>query len=249
VASEFFVLDSGPNDETLEGCVWDESARMADGFSAKLLEGYYPSSNRCPIHRWDIGGITIPATSVELAQRRIRDFVWTPGDCLLPERTLNLFLEAGFTGFEAVPMKVAHIRRYRGTDFPKLWLLKVTGRAGPEVPQAGRVRGEPCPYCGCREGSVNTIDGIYVDPERWDGSDFSFCDGHEGIIVITARVKDLIIENKLEEVTIFEAEKFPMYGTDRGPNIQEIIQENMKRIRAYDRRIWGKQSGQNHRDD
>ena len=147
---------------------------------------------------------------VFLPSLKPRDLVWVwGGECLVPESTLSLFQEAGFTGFEPIPVIVDGILRGPQTPIPQVWELKITGRAGRDQNVPGRRYGIRCPFCGIQKRR-NTVPGIHIDPKKWDGSDFSVTDNYPSIILITERVKDFIISHKLKDCSIFPAEAYPM---------------------------------------
>ncbi len=49
--------------------------------------------------------------SIVLPSRKIGDFIWTwYSDCIVPDRTLALFKETGFSGFETRPVVIEKIK-------------------------------------------------------------------------------------------------------------------------------------------
>lgn len=54
----------------------------------------------------------------------------------------------------------------------RLWELAVTGTAGKAHADSGIRVLERCEACGAVESSSFRSNGIIVDEERWDGSDF-----------------------------------------------------------------------------
>lgn len=155
----------------------------------------------CPVnpgHRR--GGERLGNLTVILGSPRIGDFVWTwYSECLMTERVRALFEEAGFTGFEAKPVtieRVKRVRRGQPVEIPTLWELVVTGKGGNAHPDSGIRVIYTCEACGMVRYS-SYQNGIIVDEAQWDGSDFFTVNGYPTHILVTERVKDLIVTNQL----------------------------------------------------
>jgi hypothetical protein len=71
----------------------------------------------------------------------VGDFVWTwYSDCLITDRVLQLFHQAGLTGFKVRPVVVEKVKRLgkkKLEDIPPLWELVVTGKGGDARPESG----------------------------------------------------------------------------------------------------------------
>jgi|YNPBryunderm2012_1023409.scaffolds.fasta_scaffold10186_2 hypothetical protein len=145
-----------------------------------------------------------------LPSPRVGDFVWTwYSDCLVTDRVLGLFRQAGFSGFEVRPVRVEKVKRLgkgRLEDIPRLWELVVTGRGGDARPESGIRVIYRCEACGLVEYS-SYRNGILVDEDQWDGSDFFTVNGYPKHILVTERVKDLIIAHRLTNCALIPAEK------------------------------------------
>lgn len=173
--------------------------------------------NRYPVVEWansmDLPGIICPVNSghqragnrvmdltVILPSPRIGDFIWTwYSEWLMTDRVLHLFQNAGFTGFEPRPVKVEKVKRVKkGTEvsIPPLWELKVTGKGGDTDPASGIRILETCDACSLIKYS-SFRNGLIVDENNWDGSDFFTVNGYPKFILVTERVKELIIREKL----------------------------------------------------
>ncbi|MBO0888289.1 hypothetical protein J2P12_04230 [Candidatus Bathyarchaeota archaeon] len=137
------------------------------------------------------------------------DFVWTwNGDCIITERVLQLFKTSSLTGFEAnlIPVKKVKGRRRSSEDaLPKLWELEILGKGGDAHPDSGIRLLYNCPECGYKRYS-SFQDGIIVDPGNWDGSDFFTVTGYPKFIMITEKVKDLVVANKLTNCSMLSTE-------------------------------------------
>lgn len=137
---------------------------------------------------------------VILSSPRIGDFTWTwHNECLVTDRVLYLFQKAGFIGFDSKPVTIEKVERLRkdgGVSLPALWELAVMGKGGEANPESGIRVINQCEECGLVKYS-SYRNGIIVDEHQWDGSDFFTINGYPRHILVTERVKDLIIANKL----------------------------------------------------
>jgi hypothetical protein len=175
---------------------WEARFGLAEWSDAVRLERIV-----CPVdpeHRR--GGKRIGDLVIILPSPKIGDFVWTwYGECLMTDRVLNLFRKARFTGFAARPVTVERIKRVpRGgqTVVPVLWELAVTGKGGDPHPDSGIRVFKTCDACNLVRYS-SYRNGIIVDEQQWDGSDFFTVNGYPKFTLVTERVKDLIVANGL----------------------------------------------------
>ena len=142
--------------------------------------------------------------TIVLPSPKVGDFVWTwYSDCIVPDRTLALFRAAGFSGFDVRPVHVEKTRgRKRLTEaaIPPLWELVIKGKGGDAARESGiRVigrddSGEPRYSSFCN--------GIVVDEANWDGSDLFTINGYPHHLLVTERVKELIIARELTNCTL-----------------------------------------------
>lgn len=158
--------------------------------------------------------------TIVLPSPRIGDFVWTwYNDCIVTESTLSLFTEAGFTGFSSRPVTVERVRgigpkRKNKRSIPPLWELVIKGRGGDAHPDSGiRVIGKNGKTGELRYSSFH--DGILVDEANWDGSDFCTVNGYPKHILVTERVKELIVERQLTNCTLIPSHELRWGHDDR----------------------------------
>ncbi len=144
-----------------------------------------------------------------LSSPRVGDFVWTwQSECLITDRVLDLFQQAGLTGFEIRPVVVEKVKRLgkrRLEEIPRLWELVVTGKGGDARPESGIGVIYRCEACGMVRYS-SYQNGILVDEQQWDRSDFFTVNGYPKYILVTERVKDLIIAHRLTNCVLIPAE-------------------------------------------
>ncbi len=144
-----------------------------------------------------------------LPSPRVGDFVWTwYSDCLITDRVLQLFRQAGLTGFKIRPVVVEKVKRLgkkRLEAIPTLWELAVAGKGGNARPESGIRVIYRCEACSFVDYS-SYQNGILVDEAQWDGSDFFTVNGYPRHILVTERVKDLIIAHRLTNCVLIPSE-------------------------------------------
>ena len=150
-------------------------------------------------------GKRIGNLNIILPSPRLGDFVWTwYHECIVQRRTLNLFKEAGVTGFEIRPVTVERVNGLRkGTPAtsPELFELWIIGQGGHAHPDSGIRLMDHCPYCGWTKYSSFRA-GLGVDPAQWDGSDMFRQIEYRGFIIVTEKVKEIIVSNHLTNCTL-----------------------------------------------
>lgn len=151
---------------------------------------------RNPGHRR--GGKRLSDLSVILPGPPVEDFVWTwYSECLIQDRVLNLFREAGLTGFEVKPVR-ARFRRLQSIAPPRLWELVVTGWAGMAPPESGVRLVESCPGCGLLGYSSVTNPSQLISESQWDGSDFFIVWPLVRFVFVTERAAQVVRANQLK---------------------------------------------------
>jgi hypothetical protein len=154
-------------------------------------------------------GVDLP---IILPSLKLGDFVWTwYSDCILAEGALSLFRQAGFTGFEARPIIVEKIKRLsrkrrEEVTIPSLWELLIQGKGGDAAPESGIYPLYEIEDSG-RFSYSSFRNGIIVDEANWDGSDFFTVNGYPKYILVTERVKELIIVHELTNCALIPSHK------------------------------------------
>ena len=208
---EFYCLCSplfGDSDEIqpLYGVAdWYETYRDADTVDEVDYEQV-----TCPLGPKHMrAGKRIGNLNLELPTPHLSDFVWTVmSECVITDRVFQLFRSAGFTGFQVRDATIAKVKRLRkGSQvvLPRVWELLVTGAGGDAHPDSGIRRLYVCSGCGLQRYS-SFRNGIVVESSHWGGSDFFTVNGYPRFILITERVKDTIIRNKLTNCAIFRSQ-------------------------------------------
>ncbi|HEY6128522.1 MAG TPA: double-CXXCG motif protein [Candidatus Acidoferrum sp.] len=153
-------------------------------------------SIRCqvnPEHRR--AGSRVSPLSVLLPNIEPYDFVWTPFECLIQERVLQVLEHTKLTGFEAVKAEARFANSAKSA--PTFWELVVKGSAGLVSAESGYKLLGICPGCGLIDNASKiTNSAKMVDQARWDGSDFFKLEPVSGLIFMTPRVVGTLNEAK-----------------------------------------------------
>lgn len=169
--------------------------------------------------------------AVVLPSRKIGDFIWTwYSDCIATDGTLSLFRHAGFTGFEARPVTVERIKRLSRKHreeaiIPPLWELLIQGKGGDAAPESGIYPLYEVEESGKVQYS-SFRNGIVVDENNWDGSDFFTVNGYPKFILVSDQVKDLIVCHQLINCALIPSHKLE-WGSDIRP--EELLEETRAR--------------------
>lgn len=205
---QFYRLQGPEDDEEYRiygQPIWLAQFGLAEWGSGMKFESIVCPST--PVHQRS--GPRVMDLTIKLPSPRIADFVWTwYGECIVVDRVLDLLRRAGFTGFEARPVRVDRVKNLRKpTSFsaPVLWELKITGRGGDADARSGIRVIETCATCDMVQYS-SFKHGIIVDEHNWDGSDF-FTLNYPDYILVTERVKDFIIKERLVNCALVPSEE------------------------------------------
>ena len=118
------------------------------------------------------------------------------------------------SGQEICMSKIKKVKRKKDIppDLPKLWEIKVTGKGGDADPKSGikLIPESVCEACGLKDYTKFT-DGIIVDENNWDGSDFFTVNGYPMFFLVTERVKDFIIKKQYTNCIIVKSRDL-IYG-------------------------------------
>jgi Protein of unknown function (Gmx_para_CXXCG) len=143
-----------------------------------------------------------------LTSKHMGDFVWTyMSECVVTDSVASLLSRERLTGFRlrSASIVTTSSAQKNTRTVPKVWELEVRGRGGNADPDSGIRLLYVCPECGYTAYS-SFQQGIIVDESQWDGTDFFTVNGYRRHIIITERVKDLIIRNKLTNCAIFRSQ-------------------------------------------
>ena len=161
---------------------------------------------KCPVNPGHNRGIPYDGELfVDLAGPLVGDFHWrSAGDCLVTEKTRIVLEEEGLTGFE---VRRVHVRDFQGIqrdNTPLLWQLGTTGNAGRADSQSGIDVVIWCPVCELLAYS-SYRNGIWVNEQAWNGSDFTKVTEYPGIILVTERVRNVIERHRFTNCLLIES--------------------------------------------
>jgi len=167
--------------------------------------------------------------AIVLPLPKVGDFVWTwASDCIVTERTLSLFTQAGFTGFKARPVAVEKIKRVsrkrrEELTIPALWELLIQGKGGDAAQESGIYLLYEIENSGRFQYS-SFRNGIIVDESNWDGPDFFTVNGYPKYILVTERAKEFIIGHELTNCALIPSHKLEWESgvTPEGPLAQSL---------------------------
>ncbi|MDA8429870.1 MAG: hypothetical protein M0T70_11505 [Geobacteraceae bacterium] len=144
--------------------------------------------------------------AITLASLKIGDIMWC-GDCIVTDRVKDIFVRERFTGVKFEEVIIGKVKRMpkEPVELPRLWELVVIGSGGEAHPASGIKVYEKCPECGFERHS-SFRNGLIVEENNWDGSDFFYLKGYPTFILVTERVKDVIVSNKITNCGIFAVE-------------------------------------------
>jgi hypothetical protein len=173
--------------------------------------------------------VAIPSPSA------VGDFVWTwYSECLVTQKVLYAFRGNDLTGYVVRPL--AHVRfkresKRKKTDVPTLWELEVFGDGGPPSKDSGSIRLTEPDDIGISKYS-SWKSGLLVDEQAWDGSDFFTLDGWRRYIIVSERVKDLIVREHFSNCALVPVENIRWPSTSITPEEMLRMKESgeLKRI-------------------
>jgi len=137
--------------------------------------------------------------AIILPSSNVKDFTWTwYSELLVTDNVLQIFQDAKLTGFKTRQVTVSKVKRKGNKPVPKLWEIVVTGNGGEADPACGVALRYKCDYCKYRVYSPYQDNGIIVDPNNWNGTDFFTVNAYPKYILVTEKVKEVVEKNKLK---------------------------------------------------
>jgi hypothetical protein len=197
---EFWKLASPASNE--KRASWTEETHFA-GATCPANPGH-----RSPGPRATALSVYLPGNSAA----DLDDFIWTwYSECILHERTLELFQKEKITGFEVKPV-TARFKARPNEPVPPLWELVVTGWAGIATPESGISLDLSCPACGRLHYSNYTNPEVLFNPAQWDGSDVFMIWPLPRYVFISDRVAQLVRRLKLTGVQLVDPKELKSPG-------------------------------------
>jgi hypothetical protein len=145
---------------------------------------------------------------VDILSWNVVDFSRTMlSDVVITDHALDVLRSAELTGFSVKPIRVSTVPAgVKGSDIPRLWEFVPTGTAGAAHKDSGIVELRRCDGCGLVQYSAYK-NGILVDQETYDGSDFFTVIEYPKYILASPRAKSVIETNRLSNVGFVESSK------------------------------------------
>ncbi|NJD91094.1 MAG: hypothetical protein FIA91_06215 [Geobacter sp.] len=212
MTTPFFFVFRSQADATFGKPVYGEEKWAHRYGRAELGPKCFYETIKCPEYVAHMrSGKRLTDLQVILSSDNIGDLVWSwSNDCIITERVRQLLQAQDFRGYITRPVEVIKIKKKAKTimtELPSLWELVVTGSGGV-IHEASGVRLKyTCDKCGLRRYSNPTQDGILVDNNQWDGTDFFRVEPY-GYILVSERVKEFISHNNLVNCALFDSTKF-----------------------------------------
>jgi hypothetical protein len=121
-------------------------------------------------------------------------------DVVITDHALEVLRGASLTGFAIKPTRVSSFPvGIKGSEIPQLWEFVPTGTAGAAHRDSGIVELHKCEGCGLVRYS-SFKNGIIVNEETYDGSDFFTVIEYPKYILASPRAKLVIERNRLSNV-------------------------------------------------
>ena len=178
----------------------------------KFIEGSSENDWESIICSRDLGhqraGRRLTDLFLDILTWNVMDFSRTMlSDVVITDHALEVFRDAGLTGFTVKPTQVSKCpARVDGSHLPPLWELIPTGTAGAAHKDSGIVELHRCDVCGLvRHSSFKN--GIVVNQETYDGSDFFTVLEYPKYVLVSPRAKLAMEKNYLSNVTFKDATK------------------------------------------
>ncbi len=177
-------------------------------------------SVHCPIKPGhQRGSARLSELSVILPSGSIGDFLWTwYNECIITDKVANLLKCTGLIGYHLDPVAVSRIegKDRHMSDLPKFWELRVRGWAGMAAPESGIRLLESCEGCGhLVYSSFNNPSGL-VQISQWDESDILMVWPLPRYILVSDRVREVILANKLQGGRLVPVDELP-FGPKKNP--------------------------------
>jgi hypothetical protein len=163
----------------------------------------------------------IRSLRVELYGSSITDFIWCDSDeIIISESLKNLFMKSDLGGLDFRQIDVVAWWRVdpatsEMVDWgnyespPPLFQMVILGKGGSILPQNKVHVKSACNVCGVI--SYEPLqNGISVDVNQWDGSDFFVMDEFPGYVLMTERALNFLDENRVRNFIATPAESFSM---------------------------------------
>jgi len=128
-------------------------------------------------------------------------------DLVVTDRVVETLNASKLTGFETRQAIInTHPRNWQASQVPRLWELVITGHAGFAASESNIFAKEKCATCGWIQYSAFE-NGIYVNENTYDGSDFCVITEYPKHILVSESSKRLIEGNGFTNANFTDSKK------------------------------------------
>ena len=176
-----------------------------DGYAKAIYEGTAYERKICE----ECGGVhVIHLDNIRVSFRGTKkgNYYSIPAHFLIDPKIKALFEENHITGYELRDITLVGSANFREDGIQE---MVITGRAGHLQKLSGE-KFEACSTCGNIIEDFDGIVGAGFDIDTWDGSDVFFVDNFMGIPIITQKVKDLLVKNKIKNVSFINIKEIEL---------------------------------------
>ena len=141
---------------------------------------------------------------LDLPHKRVGDFIWDYfGKCIINSKVRDVFEHEKVTGYSLIPVEFDKIKdpNFPGFKDFSFFQLLPTGSGGHAHKDSGIFLVKECPFCGLKKYS-SFQKGLIVDEKNWDGTDIFLLVEYSGHILVTEKVKNIVVANSFTNCTL-----------------------------------------------
>lgn len=161
---------------------------------------------------------------LELYGEEFGDFVESTGyDFLVSERFVEAFRAEGLTGLQGFyPVEVERLRKRsrkpRTATVPRYFAVTACfGRGAVDESLSRLRRSTPVTCSECRSTGVDSIHGLILEPDTWQGEDVFRPRGLQGLILVSERFASFVQRHGLTNMKLTPTEQYVWDPLEKGP--------------------------------
>lgn len=147
-------------------------------------------------------GKRITDLHVKITSSKVVDFSCTLlADIVITDKVLNVIKKDELTGYEVRPVIINPSKRkiFKENGYPNLWEFITKGKGGYADQRSRIYLKYECETCSKKRYSAYE-NGIVVDCDNWDGTDFFTVIGYPKKILVTEKVRKVFEQNYITNV-------------------------------------------------
>lgn len=188
---------------------------LNEDYEGGYAEAIYKSNNSevevCNL----CGGRKVRRTSkltVYFEGKKEADIYQVPQYTIINTKVYNILKENDITGFNVEDIDILGCYDKKGNSIQLnvsgLKEMIVKGRCGYLRNKDGTLV-EKCEQCDkFNSASKNSVHGLSINPDEWDGSDIFFFKNWFGVVIVTERVKNVLEQAKLKNIKFQNIKEF-----------------------------------------